>query len=322
MRRRDLIALLGGTALTVPLGARAQPAPSPARIGYLGISTGPLADQFLAGVREGGFIEGQNLSVERREYAGNIPRLAEFATELVRLKVDAIFATGPGPVRAVANATHDIPLVAIDLESDPVEAGWAASLARPGGNITGVFLDLPELIGKWLEFGRELLPKLSRVAALWDPETGGAQVQAAKAAAQSLGVEIEILEVRVAQDLEGRFAEMVRARPDMLIQLSSPLIHLQSAISAEFALTNRIPGISLFSEFSEAGGLISYGPDVAQLYRRCGVYLSKVLKGAKPGELPIERPSRFVFVLNLKTAKAFGLPAPPSLLAKADEVIE
>jgi putative ABC transport system substrate-binding protein len=148
VRRRDFITCLGGTALTVPFAARAQQAPGLARIGYLGISSGPLADQFLGGMRENGYIEGRNLSVERREYAGNIPRLAEFAAELVRLKVDAIFATGPGPVRAVANATHDIPLVAIDLESDPVEAGWAASLARPGGNITGVFLDLPELIGK------------------------------------------------------------------------------------------------------------------------------------------------------------------------------
>jgi putative ABC transport system substrate-binding protein len=288
MRRRDLIALLGGTALTAPFAARAQQGPRSARIGYLGISSGPLADQFLAGMRENGYVEGQNLLVERREYAGNIPRLAEFATELVRLKVDTIFATGPGPVRAVANATHDIPLVAIDLESDPVAAGWAASLARPGGNITGVFLDLPELIGKWLEFARELLPKMSRVAALWDPETGGSQVQAAKAAEQSLGVEIEILEVRVAQDFAGRFAEMARARPDMLIQLSSPLIHLQSAAVAEFALTN----------------------------------VAKVLKGAKPTELPIERPVRFIFNLNLKTAKAFGLTVPPSLLAKADEVIE
>lgn len=193
MRRREFVQLTAGTALMVPFLARAQQAPRLARIGYLGIASGPLADQFLAGMRENGYVEGQNLSVERREYAGNIPRLAEFAAELVRLKVDVIFATGPGPVRAVANATRDIPLVAIDLKSDPVEAGWVTSLARPGGNITGVFLDLPELIGKWLEFARELIPKLSRVAALWDPETGGAQVRAARAAARSLGVALEIL---------------------------------------------------------------------------------------------------------------------------------
>jgi putative tryptophan/tyrosine transport system substrate-binding protein len=322
MKRRQLISLFAGAALTAPFAARAQQAPGSARIGYLGITSLPLADQFLAGMRENGYIEGQNLSIERREYAGNIPRLAEFADELLRLKVDVIFATGPAPVRAVANVTRDIPVVAIDLESDPIEAGWAKSLARPGGNITGVFLDLPELIGKWLQFLSELVPNMARVAVLWDPETGGAQVEAARAAAHTLRVALEILEVRVPQDFEGRFAAMAGMHPDALLQLSSPLIFLQSKETAEFALTNRIPAISLFREFPDAGGLISYGPDVDRLYRRCGAYVARILKDAKPGELPIERPARFVFVINLRTAKEMGLATPQSLLARADRVIE
>lgn len=318
-RRSVLIAL---ALLPSARAGRAQQNRGPARIGYLGISTGPLSEAFLAGMGELGYVEGQNLSVERREYAGNIPRLAEFAADLVRLKVDVIFATGPAPVRAVASATKDIPLVAIDLESDPIATGWAASLARPGGNITGVFLDLPELIGKWLEFAKAIVSGLPRVAVFWDPATGGAQVTAATAAARSLGVELEILEVRLPEDFADRFEALGRTHPGALIQLSSPLIHLQSKQVADFALANRLPAISLFSEFPEAGGLASYGPDVGDLYRRCGVYTAKILKGAKIGDLPIERPARFALVINLKTAATLGVTIPPQLLVFADRVIE
>ena len=179
----------------------------------------------------------------------------------MRLKVDAIFATGPGPVRAVANVTHDIPLVAIDLESDPMEAGWATSLAHPGGNVTGVFQDLPQLVGKWLEFVRSLVPNMSRIAVLWDPETGTAQLQAIGAAAKSLGVEIEVLEVRLPEDFEARFSTIARKRPDALFQLSSPLIFLQSKQTAEFALRNHIPAISLFVEGLQIYVAGHRGPD-------------------------------------------------------------
>ena len=323
MRRRELIALLGGLAASWPLSRLAAlDYPPAARIGYLGIASGPLADLFLAGMREGAYFEGQNLQVERREYQGNIPRLAEYAAELVRLKVDAIFATGPGPVRAVAKATRDIPLIAIDLESDPVEAGWATSLAHPGGNITGVFQDLPQLVGKWFEFVGSVVSKISHIAVLWDPATGTAQLKALSAAAKSLGVEVEVLEVRLPEDFEARFSAIAQKRPDALFQLSSPLIFLQSKQTAEFALKNHIPAISLFAAFAEAGGLISYGPDVGDLYRRCGVYAAKVLRGAKPAELPIERPTRFILAINLESAKLLGLTMPTSLLVQADEVIE
>jgi putative ABC transport system substrate-binding protein len=323
MRRRELIALLGGVAASWPSSRLAAlDYPPAARIGYLGIASGPLADLFLAGMREGAYFEGQNLQVERREYQGNIPRLAEYAAELVRLKVDAIFATGPGPVRAVAKATRDIPLIAIDLESDPLEAGWATSLAHPGGNITGVFQDLPQLVGKWFDFVGSVVSKISRVAVLWDPATGTAQLHALSAAAKSLGVEVEVLEVRLPEDFEVRFSAIAQNRPNALFQLSSPLIFLQSKQTAEFALKNHIPAISLFSAFAEAGGLISYGPDAGDLYRRCGVYAAKVLRGAKPAELPIERPTRFILAINLDFAKVLGLTMPTSLLVQADEVIE
>jgi putative ABC transport system substrate-binding protein len=268
MDRRSFLA--GATALlAAPLGAGGQQRSPTARLGYLGIARGPLADAFLDGIREFGYAEGQNLVVERRQYEGNIPRLPELAAELVRLKVDVIFATGPAPVNAVARATREIPLVAIDLESDPLEARFAKSLARPGGNITGVFLDLPELIGKWFEFLKTIVPKLSHVGVLWDPTTGRAQHKAASAAARSTGIRLEIVEVRRPDDFAAGFARIAGARVEALIQFSSPLIFLEAPHVADFAMSKRIPAISLFRVFPEAGGLMSYGPDIADLFRRC-----------------------------------------------------
>src|SRR5713101_3974258 len=200
MNRRTFLCGLTLGTLSAPLAAGAQRSTATARIGYLGIARGPLYDAFLQGMRELGYVEGENVTVERRQYEGNIPRLPQFAAELVHLKVEVIFATGPAAVKAVANATREIPLVAIDLESDPIAAGFASSLSRPGGNITGVFLDLPELIGKWFEFLRTTVPRLSRVAILWDPATGRAQMTAADAAARSLAVQLQILEVRGPED--------------------------------------------------------------------------------------------------------------------------
>lgn len=320
--RRTFLAGTGVVLLVAPLNAEAQQRSPTARLGYLGIARGPLADAFLDGIREFGYAEGQNLVVERRQYEGNIPRLPELAAELVHLKVDVIFATGPAPVNAVARVTREIPLVAIDLESDPLEAGFARSLARPGGNITGVFLDLPELIGKWLEFLRTIVPKLSHVGVLWDPATGRAQYKAANAAARSMGIRLEIVEVRTPDDFAAGFARIARARAAALIQLSSPLIFLEAPRIAAFAMSKRIPAISLFRVFPEAGGLMSYGPDIADLYRRCGVYAGRILSGAKTSELPIERPTRFFLTINRKAATVQGLSIPPSLLLQADEVIE
>jgi len=321
MHRRSLLARLVTIALW-PRATHAEPLSAPARVGYLGIARGPLYDAFLNGVREYGYVDGQNLLVERRQYEGNIPRLPALAAELVGLKVDVIFATGPAPVKAVTKATRAIPLVAIDLESDPIQSGFAVSLSRPGTNLTGVFLDLPDLIGKWLDFMLAMVPRLSRMAILWDPATGRAQLEAATVAARALNVELKVWEVHGPEDFDRQLTAAARARPDALVQLSSPLIFLQAKTVSDFALKTRLPAISLFRAFLESGGLMSYGPDIADLYRRCGLYVGRVLKGVRPGELPIERPSKFELVINLKTAKALGLTIPPSLLLRADQVIE
>jgi putative ABC transport system substrate-binding protein len=318
MPRRLL--LLGAGALLGPAIAGAQP--RPARLGYLGIARGPLADAFLQGVREFGYVEGQNLVVERRQYEGNIARLPEMARELVQLGLDAIFATGPGAVGAVARATRDVPLVAIDLESDPLEAGFARSLGRPGGNVTGVFLDLPELIGKWFEFLRAVVPSLSLAGVLWDPATGDAQYRAARAIGRAIRIRLETVEIRGPGDVPAALARLARARVAALVQLSSPLVFLEAARIAAFTAAERLPAISLFRVFPDAGGLMSYGPDIADLYRRCGVYAGRILAGAKPGELPIERPSRFFLTINRKAASMQGLAIPPAMLVQADHVVD
>jgi putative ABC transport system substrate-binding protein len=322
MDRRMFLGTLAGGLLTAPFAAEAQQNARASRIGYLGIARGPLYDAFLRGMGELGYVAGENITVERRQYEGNIARLPAFAAELVRLKVEVIFATGPAAVRAVANATHEIPLVAIDLESDPIDAGFAASISRPGGNITGVFLDLPDLIGKWFEFLKATLPRLSHVAIFWDPATGRAQLTTASATAPLFAAQVQVLEVRGPEDFDRQFALAGRAHPDALIQLSSPLIFLAAKRIAEFAVKKRLPAISLFAAFPESGGLMSYGPDIPDLYRRSGVYVARILKGATVGELPIERPAHFLLVINLKTAKSLGLTIPQSLLLRADEVIQ
>jgi ABC-type uncharacterized transport system substrate-binding protein len=320
-RRRFL--LTTSALLLAPRAAGAQQKSGTARLGYLGVARGPLADAFLEGMRERGYVEGQNLVVERREYEGNIiARLSEVAAEFVRLKADVIFATGPAAVHAVARATREIPVVAMDFESDPLKAGLAKSLARPGGNVTGVFLDLPELIGKWFQFLKTIVPRLSRVSVLWDPATGSAQYQAATATARSTAVRLEVVEVRNPADLAGAFARIKAARAQALIQLSSPLIFLEAPRIADFSTSNRIPAISLFRAFSEAGGLMSYGPDIGDLYRRCGVYGGRILNGDKASDLPIERPARFFLTINRKAAAAQGLSIPPSLVLQADQVID
>ena len=320
--RRTLFGTMAGGLLSAPLFVEAQQSTRTARIGYLGIARGPLYDAFLQGMSELGYVEGKNVAVERRQYEGNIPRLPDLAAELVRLKVEVIFATGPAAVKAVATATREVPLVAIDLESDPIASGFAASISRPGGNISGVFLDLPSLIGKWFEFLKAMFPRLSRVAVLWDPATGSAQLAAADAAAPSFGVKLQILEVRGPEDFDRQFASAIRAHAEAMIQLSSPLMFLEAKRIAAFAVKNHLPAISLFSVFPESGGLVSYGPDIADLYRRSGIYVGRVLSGTKIGDLPIERPARFLLVINLKIAKILRLTIPPSLLARADEVIQ
>jgi putative ABC transport system substrate-binding protein len=248
--------------------------------------------------------------------------LVEFAADLVRLNVDAILARGPAAVVAVNNATRTIPMVALDLESDPSAAGFVRSLAQPGGNITGLFLDLPELSGKQLQLLKEVVPQLSRVAVLGDPALNGPQFRAAEFAARALGMHLQSLEVRATSDFNRALEDATRGRAKAVLLLSSPLVFAQRAQIGALAIEKRLPTESMFVEFAEAGGLMAYGPSVREMYRRCAIYVGKILQGAQPGVLPVERPERFELVINRKTAKTLGLTVPPSVLLRADRVIE
>ena len=245
----------------------------------------------------------------------------EAAGDLVRRNVNVIFAANPAAVAVVRNATTSIPVVALDLESDPLAKGYVKSLARPGGNMTGMFLDLPELSGKQVGLLKEIVPRLSRIAIFGIPGLNAAQFAATETVVRALALEAEIMEVRVADDFE-RALEAARTKHvEAGILLSSPLVFVASKQIGELALAKRLPLISLFAEFPKSGGLIAYGPNVSEIFRRCGDYVAKILHGAKPSDLPIQRPEKFDLVINLKTAEALGSPS-AVLLATADEVIE
>jgi putative ABC transport system substrate-binding protein len=287
---------------------------------------------FRQGLAEAGYLEGKNVTIEYRfskfvtiEYRFSKFRpelMAESASDLVRLNVNAIFAPTPESGAAARNATASIPIVALDLESDPVAKGYVRSLARPGGNITGMYLDLPELGGKQIGLLKEIVPRLSRIAIVSIPDLNAAQFAATEAAARALALEAEIMEVRVADDFE-RVLEAARTKHvEAGILLSSPLVFGSSKQIGELAIAKRLPLISLFGEYPKAGGLIAYGPNLSEMFRRCGEYIGKILHGAKPGDLPIQRPERFDLVINLKAAAALGVDVPSQLQQLADEVIE
>jgi putative tryptophan/tyrosine transport system substrate-binding protein len=249
-------------------------------------------------------------------------RTLEVANELVSLQCDVIIATGPHAIQAAMSATSVLPIVGVDLESDPVAKGWATSLARPGKNLTGWFLDLPELGGKQIELLKEAVPNLSTLGVLWDSTVGEVQFRATESASIAAGVTLQSLPVQRAEELEAAFDRAVRERVQGMVVLSSPIILAQRAQIAGLALKAGLPTISLFTLFPTSGALMAYGPDLTDLFRRAGIYIDRILKGAKAGELPIERPSKFSLVINLKTAKALGLDMPWFLQQRADEVIE
>ncbi|MGY3238983.1 putative ABC transport system substrate-binding protein [Bradyrhizobium sp. USDA 4448] len=318
MRRRDFLTLAGAVAW--PLAARAQPAEMPV-IGYLSENTlsANLHAAFLRGMAALGYVEGKNLLIEDRHKPQSLP---EAAADLVRRKVNVIFASNPGALSAAIKATTSIPVVGMDLESDPVAKGYVQSIARPGGNITGVFLDIPELCGKQLGLLKEIVPGLSRIAIFGIPGHNAPQFAATEAAAGAVGVKAEVLEVKVADDLEGALEE-ARVRPvEAGILLPSPFTFQYSKLIAEFARAKRLPLISLFAEFSRNGGLMGYGPNLDDLYRRCGEYVGKVLHGAKPSELPLQRPETFDLIINVKTATAIGVELPARLQLLANELVE
>ena len=322
MKRREFITLAGGAAAW-PLAARAQqPARKLPRVGSIQNFQNENFEAFIQGLREVGYVDGQNILLETRFYGGALDRIDEFARDVVALKCSVILATGPYAIRAVMNATSTIPIVGIDLESDPVANGWVKSLARPGGNFTGFFLDIPELGGKQIELLKEAVPTITRLAVLWDATIGTVQFRATETAARPSGVTLESFPIRSVEDIENGIERAAREQLHGLVMLTSPLIFNQRSQIADLALKSTLPAISVFTSFPKVGGLIAYGPNLASMFKRAATYIDRILSGANPGELPIERPSKFELVINLKTAKALGLDVPWFLQQRADEVIE
>jgi putative ABC transport system substrate-binding protein len=329
MRRRDFIALLSGVAVAKPLAARGQQ-PAGYQIGHLALAAPtdtpppPPANwnAFVQGLREAGYIEGPNIAFEHRSAHGQPELFPKLALELARLKVDVIFARGTWALAAAKNATKLIPIVGIDLEIDPVETGLVESIARPGGNVTGLFLDLSELSGKHLQILKEIIPGTSRVAVLGDPDINAPQIREVERIAQSLSMQTKIVAMKNATALDDAFNTAVNWHADALIVLSNPLTLSYRTRIAEVAAKARLPTIYLYRQHVTAGGLLSYGPDLPDMFRRCGVYVGRILGGTKPADLPIERPARFELVVNLKAAKALGIAVPEMILARADEVLE
>jgi len=267
-----------------------------------------------------GWVEGRDVEFTYARTDGESSRFAKAASELVALKVDVIFADSAPAVRAAFAATRTIPIVASDFTTDPVAEGYAENYRRPGKNVTGVFLDAPEFSAKWLELLKSIVPGLSRAVVLWDPSPGDAHLRALQLAARSFGVQLQVVEVRTPQEID-RAASEFRGRPEALIVLPSPMTWRESARLAKLAITQRLPSTSFARPFAATGGLVAYGPNGDSVDERCGVLMAKILGGARPAELPIERPTKVELVVNLKAAKALNLTIPESILARADRVI-
>jgi putative ABC transport system substrate-binding protein len=276
---------------------------------------------FYQTLGEHGWIEGKNVIFEYRHAGGGPTHLAEPAAELVQLKVDVLFLTGGPSVRAVFAATQDIPIVAHDLEIDPLAAGYARSYSRPGRNLTGLFLDSPELAGKWLELLKAMVPRLSRVVVLWDVTSGRALLDALQNAAPALGMKLQVREIHTPADID-KAPSAFGGRAQAIIAVPSPMLYNESGHLAKLAAKHRLPGTSMFVPFADAGGLLAYGPNLAATIEQCAVLVAKVLDGAKPGDLPIERPTKFEFVLNVKTARDLHLTVPDTVLLRADRLIK
>jgi putative ABC transport system substrate-binding protein len=322
--RRAFILTAGGGLLAAPLGIEAQTAAKKARVGMFGIAPLPpgLYEVFKQGLNQLGYTEGHEFLLVEQHADGVPTRLPAVAAKLVKVRPDVILTRGPTAVAASARATTTIPIVAVDLESDPIALGYARTLARPGGNVTGIFLDLPELSAKQLQMLREIVPGLSRVALVGDPLGNAAQIRATERGAQTLGVQTQIFEGRTFAELDAALEAARRAGAGGVLIFSAPVVFTNSARIAALAREKGMPTVSLFTEFADAGGLLTYGPSLRESFRRSGVFVGKILNGAKPAELPIERPEKFELVINLKTAKALGLTIPPALLLRADQVIE
>ena len=323
---RTALVGLGAMILSAPVVAAQSPVKA-ARVGVLeggAVSTEAVRHEaFRQGLKELGYVEGRNIVIEYRYAEGKVERLPALAAELVRLNVDLILTSGDAGVRAAKQASQTIPIV-VAIAADLVGPGYVASLARPGGNITGLTTLSAELSAKRLELLKTAFPKISRVAILQNPTnaTNVAQFKESEVAARALRIQLLPLDVRRADDFEGAFLAALRARVDALIVIGDILLLTHRARITDFAAKNRLPAMYGNQDYMDAGGLMFYGANVADMYRRAATYIDKILKGAKPGDLPIEQPTKFEFVINLKTAKALGLTIPPSILSRADRLIE
>ncbi len=311
--------------LVAPLATDAQPLGKVFRIGRLTLAS-PSPDDpdgFRQGLRELGYIEGQNIVIESRSAEGSIDRLGALATDLVRRNMDVIVAGGSPAIHAAQQATSTIPIV-MTTDTDAVAQGFVVSLAQPGGNITGLAGLGVELHGKRLEFLREVVPTASRIAALWNPASLSLApfLRATQAAAQALGVELQVLEVRTPNEFEGAFAAAISGRAEALIVMADALLIDHRTRIVAFAQRHRLPGMYPRRSFVDVGGLMSYATNFPNMLRRAATYVDKILKGAKPADLPVEQPMTFELVINLKTAKALGLTLPPAILLQATEVIQ
>ena len=325
MKRREFITLVGGAVATWPLAARAQHPAMPV-IGFIGPAPAatylPRVEALRAGLRELGYVEGKNIVIEFR-WADRVEQLSDMAAELVRMKVDILLVSSSTFVEPARQATKTIPIV-FAIHADPVGLGHVASLARPGGNITGLSTLLTDLVAKELEIFKEALPQITRIGILWNPTTPshGPAVQAVEAVGEKLGVQLLLVPAQTVEEFDGAFSTMTRERMGGFLVIASPLSFSQRAPLAELALKHWLPGMFGTRENVEAGGLMSYGADYNDLHRRAALYVDKILKGAKPADLPVEQASKYEFIINLKTANALGLAIPESLLTRADKVIE
>jgi putative ABC transport system substrate-binding protein len=324
--RRAFLETVGVGLFAAP-PAEAQPPAKVHRVGFLGSSSAstyaPLIDALRHGLRDFGRIEGQNVTIEFRWAEDQLERLPDLAADLARVALDVILTQGTPAAIAAKNATRTIPIVFVQV-GDPIRSGLATTLARPGGNMTGLALVAFELDAKRLELLREAVPKVSRMAVLWNPGfvPHVRALNDLKISAQALHVDLQAVEFRGPNDFEGGFAAMKKAGAGALIVMGHPMTFNHATRLAGLAVRNRLPAISLYREFVEAGGLMGYGASLSHMYRRAAYFVDRILNGAKPGDLPVEQPTKFELVINLKTAKALGLTIPQSLLLRADEVLQ
>ena len=323
MKRRTFITLLGGAAAAWPLAAHAQQGKKIPRIGVLWPNPPATFDFLQQGLKDFGYVEGRNIAFEFRWAEGALDKLPEMAAELVRLQVDVIVTLAPQATLAAKQATQTIPIVFVAM-GDPVASGVVSSLARPDANVTGTTRMISEMSAKHVELLKEAVPSLRKLAVLWNPTNSSHRpaMQAVDATARALSLQVQPLEVRAVAEFDGSFDAIVRDKADGLLFIADPVFFIQLRRMADFVGANRLPAICNFTEFPKLGGLMGYAPSLPDEFRHAAGHIDKILKGAKPADLPVEQPTRFQLVINLKSAKALGLDVPPMLLATADEVIE